>query len=443
MTKEAESPLDERIVLVLRHLGLARAHIGARMTPDWQGLATRHSDLVASLTLVCPTAMDPNVLSPVSSRLAVVTGDQGLPTEQLRMALAGLPDATLFTLRDYLGVLWADVVADHTQEVGTAMLDFLQRADPQHGVKAVALPEGEGEVAGIAYRVCGAGPPLVLLPLALAPSQWEPLLPMLRAHYCTIVLSGAALGVIALLEDRARTGYLRAVRNLVDVVHVRRGEVVLEVGCGSGVLVRWLARHTSGANRIVGVDISRYLLREAVALARKEGLADAITFQEGNAEALPFPDNSVDVAMASTVLEEGDADRMLAEMVRVTRPGGRVAVIVRSIDVPWVVNLPLGAALKAKVESPGRMGSGVAARGCADASIYRRFHAAGLRHLMLFPQFVAVTKTEQQFATFQQQNLSSLSREEIDEWWTAAARADAEGTAFIAYPLHCAVGIKP
>src|SRR6185369_17818375 len=112
------------------------------------------------------------------------------------------------------------------------------------------------------------------------------------------------------------------------------GEVILEVGCGSGVLARWFARQTDGANRILGVDISRYLLREAAALARKEGLAEAIAFQEGNAEALPFPDNSVDVAVACTVLEEGDADRMLAEMVRVTRPGGRVAVLGRSIDVP-------------------------------------------------------------------------------------------------------------
>ena len=443
MTEEAELPVDERIIQVLRHLGIARAHIGARMAPDWQGLATRETDLIASLTLVCPPAIDPNVLSPVASRLVVFTGDQGLPAEQLRRSLAGPQDATLISLRNYLGVLWADVAADRTQEVGTAMLDALQRADLRHRSEALVLPEGEGEVAGIAYRIRGAGPPLVLLPLALAPSQWEPLLPMLSARYCTIILSGAALGVVALLEERGRSGYLCAVRNLIDAVHVRRGEVVLEVGCGSGVLTRWLARQTNGANRIVGVDISRYLLREAAALAKKEGLADAITFQEGNAEALPFPNNSVDVAMACTVLEEGDADRMLAEMVRVTRPGGRVAVIVRTIDVPWVVNLPLRAALKAKVETPGRMGSGVTARGCADASIYRRFHASGLSHLTLFPQFVAVTKTEQQFANFQHQNLSTLSPEEIDEWRTAAAQAEAEGTVFIAYPLHCAVGVKP
>ncbi len=224
---------------------------------------------------------------------------------------------------------------------------------------------------------------------------------------------------------------------------MRPGEVILEVGCGSGVLVRWLARQTGGANWILGVDINRYLLREAVALARREGLADAITFQEGNAEALPLPDNSVDVALACTVLEEGDADRMLAEMVRVTRSGGRVAVIVRSIDVPWVVNLPLRAALKTKVEAPGRVGSGAAARGCADASIYRRFHAAGLTQPTLFPQFEAITKAEPRFAGFQQQHLSTLSPEEAHEWRSAVAQAEADGTFFMAQPLHCAVGTKP
>ena len=133
----------------------------------------------------------------------------------------------------------------------------------------------------------------------------------------------------------------QSVRGLIDVIDVRPREAILEVGCGSGVILRRLARQTAGANRIVGVDISPYLLREASALARGEGLEASIAFREGNAEALPFPDNSFDITMACTVLEEGDADRMLAEMVRVTRPGGRVAVIVRTIDMPWWVNAPL------------------------------------------------------------------------------------------------------
>jgi SAM-dependent methyltransferase len=93
------------------------------------------------------------------------------------------------------------------------------------------------------------------------------------------------------------------------------------------------------------VDINRYLLREATALAQQAGLADTIAFQEGHAYALPFPDQSVDVTLSVTVMEEVDADQMLGEMVRVTKPGGRVAAIVRAGDRPFLMNLSLRAAL--------------------------------------------------------------------------------------------------
>ena len=156
---------------------------------------------------------------------------------------------------------------------------------------------------------------------------------------------------------------------------LRPGEIILEVGCGSGVLDRWLAHYTARNNKIVGVDVNRYLLREASALAAQEGLSDLITFHEGNAEALPFPDNHMDVAVSFTVLEEGNADRMLRELVRVTKPGGRVAVMVRAIDISLVVNIPLRPELKSKTQIPrGFVGS----EGCADASLYKRFHQLGL-----------------------------------------------------------------
>ena len=247
------------------------------------------------------------------------------------------------------------------------LLDFLDR----HPVRPVALPEGEGEVAGITYHIRGAGPPLVLMPLSLAPSQREPLIAALSTRYCTISLGGPLLGVVGILEGRGRSNYLALVRTVLDVVGIQPGEVVLEVGGGSGVVVQEIARQTAGANRIIDIDINPYLLREAAALAKEAGFADRITFKEGSAEAIPLAANSVDVALSFTVMEEGDADRMLAELVRVTKSGARIAAIVRATDMPSWVNLPLSAAVRAKADQPGMASGGAAAAGCAAAEASR------------------------------------------------------------------------
>jgi ubiquinone/menaquinone biosynthesis C-methylase UbiE len=320
------------------------------------------------------------------------------------------------------------------------MLGFLSR----HPTPTIALPEGEGEAAGISYRIRGAGPPLVLMPLDLAPSQWEPLISTLSARHCTITLGGPLLGAVGILEARGRSTYLGVVRTVLDLVQIQPGEVIVEVGGGSGVVLREIVRRAAGANSIIDIDINPYLLREAASLAKQAGLAERMSFREGSAEAIPLAADSVDVALSFTVMEEGDADQMLAELVRVTRPGGRIAATVRSLDLPPWANLPISAALRAKVNTPGLIGAGVAAAGCADASLYRRFHAAGLTELRCFPQFVAITPTEvSRFTISEQQILAMLTAEEAAEWRSAAAQAEAEGTFFIATGHHCAVGTKP
>ena len=152
-------------------------------------------------------------------------------------------------------------------------------------------------------------------------------------------------------------------------------------------------------------------------MTRQEGLEGAIEFRDGNAESLPFTDNSFDVALSVTVIEEVDADRMLAEMVRVTKPGGRVAVVARAIDMPFLMNLPLSADLKAKVGAPG---GGVAAQGCADASLYRRMHQAGLTQVKMLPQLAVFDRSEPTMLAFMQGRFHpQLSPEEAKEWHAA------------------------
>jgi ubiquinone/menaquinone biosynthesis C-methylase UbiE len=389
---------------------------------------------------VCPAVLNPRRLAPLGAKLLVVTGDHGLGARRARAVLPNLPEATAVVLEDYAGLTWANLATDRGERIDTAMREFHQSRE---ALPAIALPEQESETAGISFRVRGAGPPLVLLPLDLSPGQWEPLIPALSARYCTITLGGALFSSVASLEERGRSGYMAIVRGLLDALAIQPGESVLEVGCGSGVIMRELARRTAGANRLMGRDVNTYLLREARALALRAGLLDHIDFGEGSGEALPLPDGAVDVALSSTVFEEGDAERMLAEIVRVTRVGGRIGIIVRATDMPFWVNLPLDPALKAKVDAPNVIGGGVAPKGVADTSLYRRLAALGLTGLKCFPQLVSVVPGSERIERYQQQILAALTPAEAATWHQAVAEAERDGTFFIAQPYHCAVATKP
>jgi SAM-dependent methyltransferase len=435
----ADLSVADRLAQVLDHLGIERAHFAASMLADVAGFAQAHPERIASLTLVCPPRLDPS-LRTLGNRLQIIAGDQDRPAAMVREAMKSLPEATAVWLPGYFSPPWADPIADRTADIEAALLHVLSKHQP-HEDRAVSGALS-GAVARITFHSQGEGAPLILLPLTLASSQWDPLSSQFSTRCRTVTLGGPELGFLAMLESRGRSaGYLSAVRRIMDVVQLRPGEVVLEVGCGSGVLDRWLANGTKQANPIVGVDVNRYLLREATALALREGLADVIKFQQGDAEALPFPDNHVDVTLSFTVLEEGNADRMLAELVRVAKPGGRVAVMVRALDIPWVVNVPLCPEVKTKAQTPRGF---VGAQGCADANLYQRFHQAGLTHMQMWPQFATFEQPHTPQAQFAYGAiLGALNAEETQEWHAGMVKAVADGTYFIAQPFHCAVGTKP
>lgn len=126
-------------------------------------------------------------------------------------------------------------------------------------------------------------------------------------------------------EIAARAAYL-------DLLGIEPGDRVLEAGCGSGVVLRDIARRV-GAGRAVGVDPNPYFLRIARELAESAGLAEWIELRQGDVRALPAEDGEFDLALAVTVLSHvPDGERGIPELVRATRAGGRVGVFDRDVD---------------------------------------------------------------------------------------------------------------
>jgi len=434
-------PIEERLNNLMRHLGIERAHFAACMPRDWEGLAEHRRELIVSLTLICPMGINRQALGDKPIPTLVVAGDRG------RAALAAHEDAAKISgssdvkLASYFSPSWADAVADRRVEIGNAMGEFIRRHDGAAPLAPFPSDKATGEVAEISYRIHGAGAPLILMPLALAPSQWQPLLGELSKSNCTITLGGKHLGMVAHLEARAQSSYMRVIDQLLSELQLAPGQSLLEVGCGPGAIVRRFAARSRGANAIVAADVNRYLMREAAMLAKNEGLDQFIEFQVANAEKLPFSDNQYDCTIACTVLEEGDADQMLREFVRVTKPGGKVGVVVRSTDLPRWVNLSLNHGLKNKIENASFFGGNVTEKGCADASLYRRMNESGLRDVRMLPQWASHGSGER-LDYLQERIASLLEGEELAEWIVAVQRAKSNSTFFISEPFHCAVGIR-
>ncbi|MFQ6020078.1 MAG: arsenite methyltransferase, partial [Dehalococcoidia bacterium] len=114
--------------------------------------------------------------------------------------------------------------------------------------------------------------------------------------------------------------------NPVARAELRPGEVVLDLGSGGGIDVILSARRVGPAGKAYGLDMTEEMLALARENAGKAGVANA-EFLEGEMEAIPLPDASVDVIISNCVVNlSPDKDRVLSEAYRVLRPGGRIAI---------------------------------------------------------------------------------------------------------------------
>ncbi len=125
------------------------------------------------------------------------------------------------------------------------------------------------------------------------------------------------------LDDR----FMAMTADYLEAADIDAAEQVLELGSGTGVVSRWIGARATFSGRVLGTDLSPFLVAKARRLAEEEGLADQVFFETANAGALRFDDSSFDVVIAHTLLSHvDDPSAILAEAARVLRPGGRVGV---------------------------------------------------------------------------------------------------------------------
>jgi SAM-dependent methyltransferase len=158
---------------------------------------------------------------------------------------------------------------------------------------------------------------------------------------------------------------------------IRRGDHVLDIGAGSGTDTLGAARLVGSEGQVFALDMTPAMLDKLRGNISRAG-ADNVRVVEGNAEAIPLPDRSVDVVTSNGVLNlVPDKARAFGEIFRVLRPGGRVQIA----DI--VVSQPVGESCRAnpKLWAECVVGASI------EADYLEMFRAAGFRDVSVLRGF--------------------------------------------------------
>jgi demethylmenaquinone methyltransferase/2-methoxy-6-polyprenyl-1,4-benzoquinol methylase len=123
-------------------------------------------------------------------------------------------------------------------------------------------------------------------------------------------------------------------RSAIQALQIPSGSRGLDAGCGLGLQALMLAEVVGPAGHVTGLDLSPEFLAYARDQAKKAGLADRTTFREGDANKLPFDDDTFDWAWSVDCVGYAPMEPLplVKELARVVKPGGTLAILAWSSE---------------------------------------------------------------------------------------------------------------
>ena len=253
--------------------------------------------------------------------------------------------------------------------------------------------------------------------------------------------------IVARLEARGKhPAFRRMLDEYLEAMAIDSARTVLDLGCGTGVAARAIARRPGFAGTVVGLDLSPYLVAAAQRLAEAEGGGDRIAFRVGDTCRLDLTDGAVDAVVAHTLISHvDDPGAVLAEARRVVKPGGPVglfdgdyASLTFSHEDPVRGKAYDEAIQRAVITNPRVM-----------RQLPRLLRAAGLDLVRAFAYVVADIGTADFFApaieSFRKLLPQSgvMAEADVNTWADARLNESAEGTFFGASNFYAYVAKRP
>ena len=121
--------------------------------------------------------------------------------------------------------------------------------------------------------------------------------------------------------------FSKMLRDYLEAMNITNSATVLDMGCGTGLAARAIAHRAGFSGRIIGVDLSPYLVAAAKRLAGDEDVAEYLDFRTGDVRRLDFVDGTFDALIAHTLLSHvEDPLSVLMEAARLVKPGGMIGI---------------------------------------------------------------------------------------------------------------------
>jgi ubiquinone/menaquinone biosynthesis C-methylase UbiE len=228
---------------------------------------------------------------------------------------------------------------------------------------------------------------------------------------------------------------------MLELVPARPGEHILDVGCGIGHSAVRLAQLVGPTGRVVGIDKSENVVREARCRMAERSLP--LEYHVGNAQRLIFPEHSFDVCRTERVLMYIEQpQQVLDEMVRVLRPGG--ALILFEFDYDGMVVDSPEQTLTRRI---GRLIADSVPSGWIGRQAPRLLRERGLCEVTVVPQMVLTP-----YPLYRRVvggtldaavHAGQLAAAEVASWWCALERAAAAGQFFAGFQGFIVSGRVP
>ena len=240
--------------------------------------------------------------------------------------------------------------------------------------------------------------------------------------------------VIERMEFRGRDpGFNAMLEAYLAKLDLTQASDVLDLGCGTGVAARAIARMPGFPGRVSGVDPSGPLIEAARRLAAEAGLAERLRFEVGDGHGLAYPDASFDAAVAHTAISHvSEPLTVLCELRRVLRPRGVLAIF--DGDYASLVLSHPDAAFEGRVMEAVRRG--MVANPTVLRQLPRLLRGCGFEIVECLPFVLADVGRGSFFPNFAETfgpivaNHGLVPRADAERWLADQRRAAAEGTFF-------------